>query len=64
MENKKRKAVYNREADLRYLESEEAKKNKNYLNKKSVTKNFILKSATDEDIILVREWLSERLNEV
>lgn len=63
MENEKRKAVYNRKADLRYLESDEAKKNKNYLNKKSVTKNFILKSATDEDIYLVKSWLSERLNE-
>lgn len=64
MENKKRKAIYNRKADLRYLESEKAKANKNYLNKKSVAKNFILKSATDEDIILVREWLNERINEV
>lgn len=64
MEKRKRKATYNREADLRYLESEKAKKNKNYLNKKSVTKNFILKSATDEDIFIVREWLNERINEV
>lgn len=34
---------------------------KQYRNKKSATKNFILVTATDEDIELVKEWLDERL---
>lgn len=34
---------------------------KQYRNKKSTTKNFILKTATDEDIELVKQWLEERL---
>lgn len=31
-----------------------------YRNKKSATKNFILNTATDEDLLLVEEWLNER----
>lgn len=31
-----------------------------YLNQRSATKRFITANATDEDIILVKEWLSER----
>lgn len=38
------------------------KEKKNYINKKSITKNFVLKTATLEDIMLVQEWLNERLN--
>ena len=38
------------------------KEKKNYINKKSVTKNFVLKTATLEDIMLVQEWINERLN--
>lgn len=34
---------------------------KQYRNKKSATKNFILNTATDEDLLLVQEWLNERL---
>lgn len=33
---------------------------KNYMNKKSTTKNFITKTALPEDIELVADWLEER----
>lgn len=58
IELNKRKAVYNREADKKWNEKNKAKRA--YFNKKSNCKSFILKLATDEDLILVREWLSER----
>lgn len=35
---------------------------KQYRNKKSATKNFILKTAEDKDIELVEKWLEERKN--
>ncbi len=38
------------------------KEKKNYINKKSITKNFVLKTATLEDIMLVQEWIKDRLN--
>lgn len=36
------------------------KKRTQYLNQRSATKRFITANATDEDILLVKEWLSER----
>lgn len=32
-----------------------------YLNKKSATKSFIITLATEEDLELVQQWLTERL---
>lgn len=34
-----------------------------YRNKKSATKNFILSTANEEDLQLVKQWLSERLQQ-
>ncbi|NHJ00224.1 hypothetical protein ET007_08985 [Lactococcus garvieae] len=58
MELKKRKSVYNREADKKW--NDKNKEKRAYFNKKSNCKSFILNLATDEDLIKVREWLSER----
>ncbi|WP_270744284.1 hypothetical protein [Lactococcus lactis] len=60
MEEKKRKAVYNSKADK--LCNEKNKQYRQYLNKRSATKNFILKLATNEDIKLVNDGLNERIN--
>lgn len=47
-----------REAVKRY--EQKNKEAKAYGSKKSTAKNFILKTATDEDIYLVKEWITER----
>lgn len=47
-----------REAVKRYEQKNKDKRQ--YMNKRNATKNFILKTATDEDIQLVEEWLAER----
>ena len=39
------------------------KDKKNYINKKSVTKNFILKSATEEDLEIIKMWINTRLKD-
>ena len=39
------------------------KEKKNYINKKSITKNFILKTATLEDIENAKTWINRRLSE-
>lgn len=39
------------------------KDKKNYINKKSITKNFILKTATLEDIENAKTWIDSRLSE-
>ncbi|MDU7804157.1 MAG: hypothetical protein E7J62_05880 [Serratia marcescens] len=39
------------------------KDKKNYINKKSTTKNFILKTATLEDVENVKTWIYTRLNQ-
>lgn len=54
---------YNREADIRYLSKPENKERKNYNTKKSVTKNFILKTASEEDIRMVERWFNDRKKE-
>lgn len=33
---------------------------KQYRNKKSATKSFILNIATEEDLLLIEDWLNER----
>lgn len=50
------------EAQIRAIRNYEAKniEQKRYNSKKSAAKNFILKTATDEDLDLVREWLDLR----
>ena len=50
------------DAQIRAIRNYEAKniEQKRYNSKKSAAKNFILKTATDEDLDLVREWLQLR----
>ena len=50
------------DAQIRAIRNYEAKniEQKRYNSKKSAAKNFILKTATDEDLELVREWLQLR----
>ena len=50
-----------RQAVKRY-EQKNAKA-KQYRNKKSATKSFILNLATEEELQLVEEWLKERENQ-
>lgn len=47
-----------REANKRYQQKN--KDQKNYSSKKTTTKNFLLKTATDEDVIVVEQWVAER----
>lgn len=47
-----------REAVKRY--EQKNKEAKVYRSKKATAKNFILKTATDEDIVVVKEWLLDR----
>lgn len=47
-----------REAVKRY--EQKNKEAKVYGSKKATAKNFILKTATDEDIALVKEWITIR----
>lgn len=47
-----------RKAIKKYEENNKEKKQ--YRNKKAATKNFILKTARDEDLVLVETWLEER----
>lgn len=37
---------------------------KQYRNKKYATKSFITKLATDEDILLVKDWLNQREDQI
>lgn len=41
---------------------EKNKVRKLYLNKRSTTKNFILKLATEDDLILIKKYIEEREN--
>lgn len=60
-EKKKREAVYNPEADKRWLEKDPKNKKKKYrANKKSTAKNFIRNEATLEEIEELQAWLDER----
>lgn len=40
---------------------QDKQRQKNYINKKSACKNFILKDGKSEDIQQVKSWLDERL---
>lgn len=59
MEEKKRKAVYNPEADAKW--AKENKEHRNYLNRRSNTRGFIRNLATTEDLIELRDMINERL---
>lgn len=57
-EPEKRKSNYNLLANRKW--NAKNKERRQYLNKKSITKSFIIKLATPDDLELVREWLKER----
>ena len=60
-ENMKRHAVYNPEADKRWLEKDPENKKKKYrANKKSAAKSFIKNEATLEEIDELQTLLNER----
>lgn len=63
-EKKKRKGYATLEeqvlANQRYLEKQEARDKKNRSNQKSACKNFILKTATEDELLTVQEWLLQR----
>lgn len=48
------------EATRRYRETENGKEKTRRNVAKSQTKKFILEYATDEDIIVVKDWINER----
>lgn len=57
-EPEKRKSRYNLESNRKW--NAKNKERRQYLNKKSITKSFIIKLATPDDLELVREWIKER----
>lgn len=60
-EKRKREAVYNPEADKRWLEKDPENKKKKYrANKKSAAKSFIKNEATLEEIKELQALLDER----
>ena len=42
----------------------ENKERVRYLQDRSKAKNFILKKATKEDLVLIKKWIEERENEI
>ena len=61
-EKKKRKAVYNPEADKRYREKNP--EHRRYLNDRSAARRFISQRATPEDLAEVRALLEAREKEL
>lgn len=57
-EIKKRKAVYNREADKKWFD--ENKAHRNYLTKRSSARGFISKIATQDDLDELEALIKER----
>ncbi|MDB1689042.1 hypothetical protein [Enterococcus casseliflavus] len=62
MENPSHKTSESLRQAVKRYEQKNAKA-KQYRNKKSATKSFILNLATEEDLQLVEEWLKERENQ-
>ncbi|MDC0825433.1 hypothetical protein [Lactococcus petauri] len=57
---KKRKAVYNPEADKRWAEKN--KEHKSYLKYRSTARSFIKNKATSEDLEELKQLIKEREN--
>lgn len=57
--DKKRKAVYNKDADAKWIENN--KERKNYLTRRSNTRGFIRNLATADDLMELQTMISERL---
>lgn len=56
---KKRKAVYNKDADAKWIENN--KERKNYLTRRSNTRGFIRNLATADDLMELQSMIVERL---
>ena len=61
MEKKKRKAVYNPEADRRWREKN--KERSSYLGSRSSARSFIRNKATREDLLELKALIEERLRQ-
>lgn len=61
-EEKKRKAVYNREADKRWREKN--KEHAGYLRDRTSARRFLKKKATEEDLLEMEELIAERRKEL
>ena len=59
MTDKKRKAVYNKDADAKWIENN--KEHKNYLARRSNARGFIRSLATADDLIELQSMIVERL---
>lgn len=61
MKEKKRKAIYNREADLKWAEKN--RERRNYLSKRSSARSFIKTVATADDLEELSALIKERQDE-
>lgn len=59
MEENKRVAIYNPEADAKWIQ--ENKDHKNYLRQRSTARSFIRKKATKDDLLELSSIIEERL---
>ena len=59
---KKRKAVYNPEADKKWRESN--KERSNYLGSRGSARAFIRNKATRDDLLELKSLIEERLNQI
>lgn len=59
MTDKKRKAVYNKDADVKWIENN--KERKNYLTRRSNARGFIRSLATADDLMELQSMIVERL---
>lgn len=62
MEKKKRKAVYNPEADRRWKEKN--REHRNYLTGRGAARSFIRNKATKEDLQELKLLIEERLRQL
>ena len=61
-EEKKRKAVYNPEADKKWAEQNKARRN--YLSARGTARSFIMNKATQEDLEELESMIAERKKEL
>ncbi|AVM43150.1 hypothetical protein [Fastidiosipila sanguinis] len=61
-EEKKRKAVYNREADKRWRDKN--KEHAGYLRDRTSARRFLKKKATEDDLLEMEELITERRKEL
>lgn len=59
---KRRKAVYNPEADKRWKEKN--REHRNYLTGRGAARSFIRNKATRDDLLELKSLIEERLNQI